>query len=102
MRNAKKKRMRKQMDQAQREKRIALKRMREMDGEIRRANAISDGSQIFVTILASLIGESFHVEKEQIEKAKRMTYMVRRNADGSLDMALEQLLCESGNSAREG
>ena len=100
MKNAKKKRMRKQMEQAHREKRIARKRMREMEGEIRRANAISDGSQIFVTVLASLIGESFHVKKEQIEKARGLTYLVRRNEDGSMDLALESRLCEAAD--REG
>ncbi len=63
-----------------------------MDRELRRANAISDGSQIMVSVLAGMIGREFHVPAEAVEAGKGAEYMVRQNEDGSLDFCLREIL----------
>lgn len=72
-----------QVKQAEKRERDCRRRMENMMHELRRANAISDGSQIWINVLANIIGSEFCVSKEQFEKAKEKVYMVSVNADGS-------------------
>lgn len=74
---------------AERKERDAKRRMIEKDREMRRSNAIADGSVLWVTALASKIGPAIHITAEEFDKAKKLTYLARKNDDGSMDMALE-------------
>lgn len=74
---------------AERRERDAKRRMYDKDREMRRSNAIADGSMLWVTALAYKIGTSVHITAEELEKVKGLTYLARKNEDGSIDMALE-------------
>lgn len=87
--------LRKRVEIAEKRERDARRRMKDMDVRMRKANAISDGSMIFVTVLAAKIGDVIHLTADEIEANKHKRYVVKRNPDGSMDMVLEELLgCE--------
>lgn len=68
---------------AEKRERDSKRRMENMRHELRTANAISDGSQIWVNILANMIGPEFQVSKDEVECSKSVVYMVCVNPDGS-------------------
>ncbi|MGP8314951.1 hypothetical protein ACG0Z4_29255 [Enterocloster aldenensis] len=74
---------------AERKEKDAKRRMYDKDREMRRSNAIADGSMLWVAALASKIGPTVHITAEEFEKARGITYLARKNEDGSMDMALE-------------
>ncbi len=90
--------LRERAEVAERRAKHALQKMKDMDMDRRRANAISDGSQLWVTALASMIGRSVTISAEQFEKAKKLHYMVRRLDNGDLQMVLEEDLREGSGS----
>ena len=63
--------------------------MHDKDREMRRSNAIADGSMLWIAALASKIGPCVHITAKEFEQAKGMTYLARKNEDGSMDMRLE-------------
>ena len=63
-----------------------------MHREMRRCNAISDGSQILCSILAGMIGPEFHVPADAVEAGKRNEYAVRMNSDGTYDFCRKDIL----------
>lgn len=81
----------KQVQQAKRAEDAMWKRLKNKEAEARRANAISDGAMIWVTILASLIGDAVHITKDQIDMGKQLEYVVRMNTDGSMDVVRKGL-----------
>nr|DAI95302.1 MAG TPA: hypothetical protein [Bacteriophage sp.] len=83
--------LRDKVKQAEKRERDCRRRMENMRHELRRANAISDGSQIWVNVLANIIGPEFEISKDEIEKSKTKVYMVRVNADGSFGFMQEGL-----------
>lgn len=74
---------------AERRERDAKRRMRDKDREMRRSNAIADGSMLWVAALASKFGPVVHITAEEFDKAKGLTYLARKNENGSMDMVLE-------------
>lgn len=74
---------------AERRERDAKRRMHAKDKEMRRSNAIADGAMLWVAALASRIGPVIHITAEEFEQAKGMTYLARKNEDGSVDMRQE-------------
>lgn len=87
--------LRKRMEIAEKRERDAKRRMKDMDMRMRKANAISDGSMIFVTVLAAKIGDVIHLAADEIKENRHKRYVVKRNPDGSMDMVLEELIgCE--------
>ncbi len=68
------------------------RRMRDMHREMRRCNAISDGSQILCSILAGMIGPEFHVPADAVEAGKRNEYACRMNSDGTYDFCRKDIL----------
>lgn len=87
-----KKSLKRRVDLAEKRAADCERRMRDMRREMRRCNAISDGSQIMISILASRIGPSFHVPKDDVERGKGSDYVVRINQDGSYDFSLRELV----------
>lgn len=79
----------KRIELAQRREIDAKRRMMDKDKEMRRSNAIADGSMVWVTALAAKIGPVVHLSKEEFTAGKRLKYVVRRNEDGSMDMCQE-------------
>ena len=79
----------KRIELAQRREMDAKRRMMDKDREMRRSNAIADGSMVWVTALATKIGPVVHLSKEEFTEGKKLKYVVRRNEDGSMDMCLE-------------
>lgn len=75
--------LRDQVKQAEKRERDCRRRMENMRHQLREANAISDGSQIWINVLANMIGPEFLVTKEIFESSKSKIYMVSVNADGS-------------------
>jgi hypothetical protein len=75
--------LRDKVKQAEKRERDCRRRMENMRHELRTANAISDGSQIWINILANMIGPEFLVSKEIFEESKSKIYMVSVNADGT-------------------
>ena len=64
------------------------------DERMRRANAIADGSQLWITVLAARLGDVVHIDAEEFEAAKKIRYLARRNQDGSMDMCTEVMVKE--------
>lgn len=82
--------LRQKIEQAEKRERYCRRRMESMNKELRRANAISDGSQIWINILANRIGAEFHISVEEIEQSKEKVYMVRKNGDNTYDFRQQQ------------
>lgn len=74
---------------AERRERDAVRRVKDMDKRLRRANAVTDGAMIWVTVLASMMGPFVHIPKERLEEGKKKKYLARTNPDGSVDLAIE-------------
>lgn len=74
---------------AERRERDAKRRMYEKDKEMRRSNAIADGAMLWVAALASKLGPTVHIAAEEFEQAKGLTYLAKKNEDGSMDMKQE-------------
>lgn len=79
----------KRIEAAQRREMDAKRRMLNKDREMRRSNAIADGSMVWVTALAAKIGPVVHLSEEEFSAGKKLKYVVRKNEDGSMDMCLE-------------
>ena len=79
----------KRIELAQRREIDAKRRMMDKDREMRKSNAIADGSMVWVTALAAKIGPVVHLSKDEFNEGKKLKYVVRRNEDGSMDMCLE-------------
>ena len=78
--------------QAQRAKKlqeIAWKRMEEKELRVRRANAISDGAMIWVTILMSKLGDRVVITPEEMKRTRELEYLSRRLSDGSVEIVLK-------------
>ncbi|WP_227145073.1 hypothetical protein [Lacrimispora sp. 210928-DFI.3.58] len=82
------------MELAERKERDAKRRLLEKDERMRRANAIADGSQLWITVLAARLGDVVHIDAEEFEAAKKIRYLARRNQDGSMDMCTEVMVKE--------
>ena len=74
---------------AERRERDAKRRMYEKDKEMRRSNAIADGAMLWVAALASTLGPTVHIAAAEFEQAKGLTYLARKNEDGSMDTRRE-------------
>ncbi len=74
---------------AERRERDAKRRMYEKDKEMRRSNAIADGAMLWVAALASKLGPVVHITAEEFKQAKGLTYLAKKNEDGSMDMRQE-------------
>lgn len=83
--------MRKRTARAERLAELAWERVKQKEQERRRANMLADGAAIWVTILASRLGEHMVFSKEEIEAAKKMEYLAKQNPDGSVEMILRGL-----------
>lgn len=77
---------------AESRERFARNQMKKAYEGRRRANAISDGAMIWVTVLASMLGDTVHIPKSLFDQYKTRKYVVKVNDDGSMDMVLENMV----------
>lgn len=88
----KKNSLKRRLELSEKRERDSRRRMHEMHRQLIRANAISDGSQVMVNMLAQMIAPRFLVSKDVMDEAVKHIYAVRLMEDGGYEFAEKGLI----------